>query len=139
MGNKMTKQDIFRYYDTFVSLTMYHIRTLSEGKDICFKKFDCMNPEHRYLLRIALYNKDFQNCELKIAASRKDIRKINKLLGKNFSKIKKCKDEECNIDVPALLFLLRECGKNMVAEDFRLSDILNEYYDDFMKGKNKNV
>ena len=135
MENKLDKETIFRYYDAFVSLTMYNIKTLSEGKDICFKKFDYMNPEHRYLLRIALYNKDFQNCELKIAASRKDIRKINKLLGKNFSKIKRCKDEECNINVPALLLLLREYGKNMLAENFRLSDILNEYYSEFMKGK----
>ena len=40
-----------------------------------------------------------------------------------------------NINVPELIASLRQDGIKLIDPNFRFSDILNEYYDDFMKGR----
>lgn len=121
-------------YDALIASTFLNIGDLTKGKDICLQNFDYMNPEHKYLLRIAMYYRDLSGNQIYIISSRKEIRKINRLIKKGFSKILRAK-KDGNINVPELIAYLRQDGIKLIDPNFRFSDILNEYYDDFMKGK----
>ena len=124
----------WREYDGLISLTIHNITVLSGNDDICFYNFNLSNPEHRYLLRIAMYNRDLQKVHLFVEGTRKQIRKINKFIGKNFSKVRRAKSvTKKNINVPEVLAFMRQDGIARIDDNFRFSDILREYYPDFLE------
>ena len=131
MEKQTVKTDeLFREYDGLVSLTMLNLYTLTKDKKkIRLINFDRKDPEHLYLLRIALIARDVYNKPVEITCSWWDIFCLNWKIRKSFEKIKKSVWGVSGIDVQEILDFMRQDGINRLGNNFTFADIYHHYYE----------
>ena len=131
MEKRNVKTDeLFREYDGLVGLTMLNLYTLTKDKKkICLINFDRKDPEHLYLLRVALMARDVYNKPVEIVCSWWDIFCLNWKMRKSFDKIKKSVWGISGIDVQEILDFMRQDGINRLGNNFTFADIYHHYYE----------
>lgn len=131
MEKQTVKTDeLFREYDGLVSLTMLNLYTLTKDKKkIRLINFDRKDPEHLYLLRVALMARDVYSKPIEIACSWWDIFCLNWKVRKSFEKIKKSVWGTSGIDVQEILDFMRQDGINRLGNNFTFADIYHHYYE----------
>jgi hypothetical protein len=122
--------DLFREYDGLVGLTMLNLYTLSKDREkIRLINFNRKNPEHLYLLRVALMARDVYNKPVEVAGSWWDIFCLNWKIRKGFEKIKRDEWGVFGIDTQEVLDFMRQDGINRLGESFTFADIYHQYYE----------
>ena len=125
--------DLEKKYDEICGMTMVNIYTLSKNCDtIPFWRVDIKNPEHLYVLNVAIGLAGASNKKVTVCGTRLEIWKLNRILGlKKEWRIQQMnvRDTMYAIQPQRLNDDIRSEAKKLCGPLFTFCDIYREFYE----------
>ena len=123
-------------YNELVGITLTNLYTLSKNKEtLSLGKFDINDPEHLYMMSVAIGSTSIINKEVRVDAGYFDRKKLYKMYPcDKFNWKKRAKKKEC-FNTNDVLDFMRPAGVELTKDElFWFGDI----YDTFYKTKEEN-
>lgn len=126
----MDKQ-ILKAYNELVGITLTNLYTLSKDKQtLSLGKFDIEDPEHLYMMNVAVGSASIIGKEICVDAGYFDRKKLYKMYPcEKFNWKKRAKKKEC-FDTNEVLDFMRPAGVDLTGDEiFYFGDIYEAFYE----------
>ena len=126
----MDKQTL-KAYNELVGITLTNLYTLSKDKQtLSLGKFDIEDPEHLYMMSVAIGSASIIGKEIRVDAGYFDRKKLYKMYPcEKFNWKKRAKKKEC-FNTNEVLDFMRPAGVDLTGDDiFYFGDIYHTFYE----------
>lgn len=122
---------LIKAYNELVGITLTNLYTLSKDKNtLSLGKFDINDPEHLYMMSVAVGSASIINKEIRVDAGYFDRKKLYKMYPcEKFNWKKRAKKKEC-FNTNEVLDFMRPAGVDLTGDDiFYFGDIYHTFYE----------